>query len=513
MVCGLFTARWVLMTLGEVDYGLYGVVGGLAAFVTFLNGLLATAVGRFYAFAVGEARKPGGTERGLEECRKWFNAAVFLHTLVPLVLVLVGYPLGEWAVRHYLTIPPDRVAACVWVWRWVVLACFVAMVNVPYQAMYTAKQNIAELTIYSFITTTLNVGVVGYMVTHPSDWLTRYAVWMMLMTVVPQLIIGFRAHRVYAECRFRRAYFCQWAYLKPILSFSGFRLLNGAAMIAVNQGQAVVVNKYLGPTANAAMTVGNQVASHCQTLAAAFAGAFYPAITNAVGEGKLEMARELARRTSKFATCAVLIFVIPLALMMTPVLQLWLVHPPAFAAPLCVCVLVALVMDKLTDGHWMAIFAVGKIGGYQTVACLPSFLAVGLGWLFVAQGWGVVGVGYALVISKFFTTAVRLWYGYRVVALSVRTTVRQVILPVCAAAFMACAAGWGIRLWPVGTWLGPECGRGGVFAGIVVVTVVSELVFLPLVLGWVLRPAERAVLMTRAKGIVKRLMGLVRGGA
>ena len=34
LVCGLFTARWVLWFLGDVDYGLYGVVGGLAAFVT-----------------------------------------------------------------------------------------------------------------------------------------------------------------------------------------------------------------------------------------------------------------------------------------------------------------------------------------------------------------------------------------------------------------------------------------------------------------------------------------------
>lgn len=29
LVCGLFTSRWVLMALGQSDYGLYGVVGGL----------------------------------------------------------------------------------------------------------------------------------------------------------------------------------------------------------------------------------------------------------------------------------------------------------------------------------------------------------------------------------------------------------------------------------------------------------------------------------------------------
>ena len=35
LLCGLFTSRWILMALGEVDYGLMGVVGGLTAFISF----------------------------------------------------------------------------------------------------------------------------------------------------------------------------------------------------------------------------------------------------------------------------------------------------------------------------------------------------------------------------------------------------------------------------------------------------------------------------------------------
>ena len=33
LVIGLFCGRWTLMALGEVDYGLMGVVGGLTVFV------------------------------------------------------------------------------------------------------------------------------------------------------------------------------------------------------------------------------------------------------------------------------------------------------------------------------------------------------------------------------------------------------------------------------------------------------------------------------------------------
>ena len=76
LTIGLFTARWVLMSLGQVDYSLVGVVGGLTAFVSFLNSLMAGAVGRFYAFAVGQASVSASEETGIVECRRLFRQVV-----------------------------------------------------------------------------------------------------------------------------------------------------------------------------------------------------------------------------------------------------------------------------------------------------------------------------------------------------------------------------------------------------------------------------------------------------
>lgn len=54
LVIGLFCGRWTLMALGETDYGLMGVVGGLTVFIAFFNKLLATAVSRFFSIAIGK---------------------------------------------------------------------------------------------------------------------------------------------------------------------------------------------------------------------------------------------------------------------------------------------------------------------------------------------------------------------------------------------------------------------------------------------------------------------------
>ena len=186
-----------LMSLGEVDYGLHGLVAGLTVFISFFNDVLGTSLGRFYALAVGRARVMG--DDGLEECRHWFSLAVIIHTILPVCLFVVGWPIGEWVIRHYLTIPPDRMAACLWVFRFSCVGCFIGMVSVPFGAMYGAKQYIAELTVYGFVCTTLNIIVLGYMVTHPGDWLVKYAFWLRMMVDAPRGWGGYSPGAAYVD--------------------------------------------------------------------------------------------------------------------------------------------------------------------------------------------------------------------------------------------------------------------------------------------------------------------------
>ena len=284
LVCGLFISRWVLAALGKTDFGLYGVVGGMTVFITFLNGLLSIATGRFYAFAEGQALKSaseGHAEAGLDECRKWFSTAVLLHTVVPFILIILGYPLGMYAVENWLTIPLDRLDACRWVFRFVCISCFVGMINVPFQAMYTAKQYIAELTIYGIAATTANVFFMYFMVTHPGDWLAKYALWMCLVSVVPQMIICLRATKVFPECQFRLSYAWNKGRVSELSSFAFWQAFGGLGAIFRGQGIQILVNKYFGPAYNASMSIANQVSAQSQTLSGAMQGAFAPAITTA----------------------------------------------------------------------------------------------------------------------------------------------------------------------------------------------------------------------------------------
>lgn len=490
---GLFTARWVLMTLGEVDYGLFGVVGGLTGFIAFLNNLMAESIARFYAFSVGQSMAKENGFDALNDCRRWFNVAVAIHTIIPLVLLTVGYPIGEWAVRHYLTIPPDRMQACIWVFRISCLTCFVSMTTVPYNAMYYAHQEIAELTIYGFASTTLNFGFLCYMVSHVRDWLVPYAAWTSALSVGPALIISARSFFKFKECRYRFSYCLDLPRYRQLLVYAGSRFLVSFAFLINNNGISILVNKVLGPARNAAMTIGNSVSSHCMTLSQSLTTAFSPAITNAAGAGDLMLMRTLALRACKFGAVAILAFAMPLSLEIDEVMRLWLKQPPAQVSALCVCLLGVAVCDKLSDGLWMSVFAIGKIAKFNICESLVWFTVFPLSYMFISFGFGLLGVGFAFLTAKFLAIGVKLYFGSRIAGISACQWLRDVLLPLVVANVVAGSA----AILSVAT-AEPSFWR------VVRTSCLFELVFLPLVLFVVCKETERRLVRETISKFIAR---------
>jgi len=419
------------MALGQTDYGLMGLIGGLAGFVSFLNALLASAVGRFYAVNVGAAKKFGNEESGLEACRKWFNTALALHTVIPLALVMVGYPIGVWAIERFLDVPGDRVVACLWVWRFTCAACFMSMFNVPCYAMYAAKQEIAELTIYSFVTTTLNACFLYYMVTHPGIWLTKYMAWACALSIVPQLIIGVRAFLKYDECQFVPRYLFNRGRFCEIFHFAFAKFWSDFSSQFSIQGQAILVNKYLGPRFNASMSVGNTVAGHSLTLASAIEGAFWPAITNKIGEGDDIEVKRLCFTAMRISTLMVLVFAIPLGLEVREVLRIWLVTPPTFAAEIVLILLIREVFERMTAAYATAIYGYGRgVMKYAWTGGWAGISTVFVSWLFFAWGCGMWSICIGLSVSKMITVGVRLVLGRTLIGFSFWHWLRVVFVPI-----------------------------------------------------------------------------------
>lgn len=442
VLCGIFSARWVLEALGQVDFGLYTVIGGMAVFLGFLNIQFSGAIGRYYAFSIGQASQEKDETRGLLECRSWFTSAVVIHSVVPVVLLLIGWPLGIHALEHgWIIVPSERLSACVWVWRVICISTLVGMMAVPFQAMYTAKQYIAELTIYSFAQTIVRTAFVYYMTTTQREWLVPYSVAMGIIVILPQIVICWRAYLVFPECRIVPHVLHEFGRIRQIAGYAVWTAFGGLGYVASHQCMSIVINNFFGAKAAGAFGISQTVSSEASSLTAALQSAFQPAVATVCGAGKDAYMRSMAFRICKIGTALTLVFALPMALEIDEFLRLWLREPPLYSAPMCICALAFIVMEKLTSGHLIAVNATGRIAKFQAVRGILRVFVIPMAVVPAYLGWGPVAATAALPLSVLLVDVGDVYLARTAVGMSARQWIRGVVCPAFLMAAIPCAVG------------------------------------------------------------------------
>ena len=427
LLCSFLTSRWALAVLGAEDYGLLGLIAGLVVLVTLVNDTLARSVCRFFAISIG--RQDGQAEGG-EECCRWFNLAVVVHLVLAGVLMVIGYPIMVYCIRHYLSIPPEKVSDCIAVWRWVCVSAFISMVCVPFRALYTAYQYIAELTVYQVLQTTAYVGALYYMLVHPGDWFVWVAMWLCFQGSFVSIAIAVRALIRFPECRFRLGYMLDFSRLRELAKFSGWEFLGAYSFACRNQGMALLVNKCYGVGMNAPFAISMSLAGRAQTFANEVDGAFSPAISTAYGQEDRHSVQTLSLACCKYSTCLVVLIAMPMVLVMDDFLTFWLVNPPLHTAEICICITFSYVIDKLTNGLHYAILASGQNRQLQLSIGICYILTVVSAFLAWACGMGIDAVGGAFIVSSFFICCFRIALAKRLLQIHAVQWCRVVLVPI-----------------------------------------------------------------------------------
>jgi O-antigen/teichoic acid export membrane protein len=434
----LFSSRWVLSALGQSDYGLFSVVGSIIVFITFLNGVMSGSAARHFAFAIGRG--------DFDEVNKWFNASLSIHLILPVVLILIGWPIGEYCIHHVLTVPQDRIPVCILVFRLSLIMAFISMASIPYIAMFSAQQHIAEVAFWGMLQSVLLFGSAYLLTKVTSDRLLFYAGYVVTIGSVFQLIQVIRARCIFGECRCSIAYWFNSQRIHEIFSFAAWSLLGSFGYMIRMQGPAILLNLFFGTKVNAAYGIANTVSAQTTTLSTAMFGALSPEITASEGRGDRVRMLDYALRACKFGTLLMMLFAIPLIFEMDYILKLWLREPPEYAAVFCKLIMVMFLLDFVTIGHMLAVNAGGKIAAYQVTLGVINMLTIPLAWVFLKLGFAPTSVGVAIIIMCTLGSLGRVLWARYLLQMSAWRWVTEVVVS-CAmvaagAAIAAVAPRW-----------------------------------------------------------------------
>ena len=423
----LYTTRIVLDSLGASDFGIFNIVGGAIAMMGFLSSTLVNATQRFTSYALGAG--------DLEESKKMFNISIVLNLLIGIVTVLlllgVMYPL----FNGILNISPERTAAAKVVYYSLIVSTFLTIVNVPYDAVMNAHENMLYYSVLGVFEALLKLGIAFCCVYTSKDKLIVYGVLMAMIPLLTLSIMKVYCHRKYPECVFAIRRYWDPVRVKGILSFSGWNFLTAISSLFSAQGIGIVLNHFFGTVLNAAQGIAQQLNGYMSSFSANMMKALNPVIVKKAGSNDLESMNRFTVSGCKFSALLIMFFSIPCMIEMPYVLGIWLKEIPEWTVLFCILQLVQTIIVQMAGSAATAVYAQGQIKWYAIWKSLMNAAPVILTYIAFKTGGGPVwlylpmivvwGIGGDIVIVA---------YAHKLCGLSLRDYFRGCVLPLAGIA-------------------------------------------------------------------------------
>jgi len=434
-VClSLYSTRLILLALGQSDYGIFTVVGGVVAMLSFMTNALVTTTQRYLSFYHG-AKEP-------EKVYSVFGNSILLHLLIGFILLAILCCGAQWITHSYLNIDDTRDHAALVIYFSASLMLFLSFITAPYRALFIARENIVYLSAVDIIDSVLKVLIAVGLSYISSDRLIAYGCLLPSIQLFNLLALGIFATYHFQECHWVKLKEWNLKYVKSLSGFAGWTIYSTGCIIARTQGLAIILNRFLGTLVNAAYGIAIHVTSAIHFVAQSVTNATNPQIMKAEGNQERQRMITLAESASKFATLLIAMVAIPVIAEMDSILIWWLDDVPESTAMFCRFILAASVCDQLTIGLGSANQAIGKIRNYSLTINTIKVLTLPATWLCLKYDLPMVSVMYCYVGFEVACAMARLPFLKATAGISIRHFVTHVFLPLIAPLAIMCATSW-----------------------------------------------------------------------
>ena len=397
MIIGLFTTRIVLKSLGVVDYGIYGVVGGVIGMASFLNFAMASATSRFITLELGK-----GNAQSMKEV--FSSSLIIMLGLCGLVLLLAE-TVGLWFLNNKMDFPSEKMFAVNVLYQFTIVSMIFSYTQVPYTAEILAHE---DMRIYAYIEifNTFSKLLIAYLLYLFADYrLIIYGCLILLLYLTVTLYYRFFALRHYPEARL--TFQVKKETIVSMLKFAGYDLYGNMCVSIRGQGQPIILNMFFGVVANAGASIASTISNCLSGFTNTVSQAFRPQIIKNYGSNNLSEMQIMVIRAAQFSLLAYSFITIPFLIETPRIISLWLGEIPQYAVEFVRFMALSVGFNALSGITTIAIYAHGNIRNVSFITGSVHLLSLIIGYVVLrygAQAWTMYGVGLTLNIVNFFIT-------------------------------------------------------------------------------------------------------------
>lgn len=391
LLIGLYTSRIILDSLGEADFGLYGVVGSLVYIFTFVSGALTSSASRFMAveLEVGDEKSQN----------RVFCMTLNIHILFSALIVLVAETIGLWYLYHKMVIPEGRLVASAIVYQLSCASAVFQILVIPYRAQIVANEQMkafAYLSIFEVGAQLLTAFAIYY---GGIDKLILYGFLTFGVQVAVNLSYYIYCRRHFIESRFKLLW--DRSMFKKMLTFTGWSATGYLSWSVVNQCYNLLLNLFFGPVVNAARAIAYQVQTKITQFATNFQAALNPQIVKNYAAKDVRRVEGLVIMSMKISFSLMLVMMFPILTNIEGILSVWLVKVPENTGVFVVLVCITQVFGSMGNPFGVVAEAANKIRK-RILTILPvNLLALPISYLCLLKGQPAVSVFIVALVTNF----------------------------------------------------------------------------------------------------------------
>ncbi|RBW54253.1 hypothetical protein DS884_17520 [Tenacibaculum sp. E3R01] len=390
-ILGLFSARFLLSGLGNSDFGLYNVVGGIVVMMAFFNSVMISTTNRFIAFETGKGNE--------ESINKIFNISLVLHIVIALLILLFTETLGVFYVENYLNVDISRVSDSIFVLRFSSYATIITVISIPYQGVITANENFLVRGMIEILRSFLALGVAISLMLFVNDKIRLYSLLISIVNIIPAILFFIYCAKKYPRIIKFNFQKNKLKY-KEMLSFSSWNLIGASAHLGKSTGASLIINNFFGTILNAAFGIANQLNTIVLMFSMNLAQAAIPQITKSFSVGNKNRTLVLAAYISKYTWYMMLIPALPLILETKYLLSLWLDTYPENTVIFCRLMIVGTLISGLGNGLSSVVEASGKVKYFQIVLSTTSLLSLPIAYFVFFKGGNAYWIFIIIIIAN-----------------------------------------------------------------------------------------------------------------
>ncbi len=371
MAVSLYTSRVVLQALGEVNYGIYNVVGGVVGMFAIISSSLSVAVSRYLNVEMGKSKS--------ENLPRIFSTAVICHWLLAIIVIVLAEMLGPWFISEKMNIPLERHFSALIVFQFSIMTFVVNLVSIPYNACIVAHENMKVFAYIGVLEVTLKLIIVYLLVLSSYDKLAFYAFLMFLVSLVIRVVYQLYCRRQYLESRFKFVF--DKSLIREMFGFAGWNVIGSTSVVLSEQGVNILLNIFGGPIVNAARGIAMQVNTAVSSFSNNFMVALNPQITKSYASGDLASYKKMMVNGSRFSVGLLILLTLPLFLETPYILNIWLGQYPAHTISFVRLILLFIISESMSSTFTTGLMATGKIRTLQLLVGGCRMLNFPISWL------------------------------------------------------------------------------------------------------------------------------------